>query len=153
MGPNLRVAVPCLVDPLGSFGFQSCTAYAAKQRWNNGGEMWGNKQTRCTNCSIFAHSRMHTVSTACVNTRVDSTQAEADCRTTFMNSRWRVCECVWVQLSTQNDPFLIISTSEHLVTEEKSQAQTQSTEIYKRRENVLVCWTLASNQRRLRNQR
>ncbi len=151
VGLNLRVAVPCLVDPLDSFGFQSCTAYAAKQRWNNGGEMSGSRQTQSANCSIFVHSHMHTVSSTCVNIWIDSASWK---QTQRDSCSWTVGDvCLWVQLSSPNDRSLIMSTSKHLLMEEKRQAQTQSTHFLQRRKSVMVCQMLVSNQRRLRNQR
>lgn len=134
VGLNLQVAVPCLVDPLDSFGFQSCTAYGAKQRWNNGGEMSGNKQTLCANGSVFVHGHMHTVSNTCVNTCIDSAPRKGMQKD---SCSWTVGDvCLWVQLSSPNDLSLIMSMSKHLLMEEKSQAQTTVNKSFTKGEKV-----------------
>lgn len=149
VGLNLRVALPCLVDPLGSFGFQSCTAYAAKQRWNNSGGMPGNKQTQCTNCVVFVQSHNHPVPHTCANTCIDSVQWR----------QMRVC-MHHADITAISAAVIPLTLSQiicvppcprlnHLLMDKNSQAL--STNSYKRG-SVVICRTSATNRQQLRNQ-
>lgn len=95
---NLRGrAAVCLVEPLHSFGFQSCTAYAAKQ-WREGRHRGAGKHKAqvfaCWLCK-YGHGQQN-----------------------VQDGEWCLCVCV-IQMSPRSDAPLITSTSKHLLMEEK----------------------------------